>query len=261
MKKILLINQDTIDRDLYTLLLQENGFTVQSADDGLQGISKIERFSPDLIICDVTLSGMDGYEVLRHINNPVNPKLIPFILTSSFQHDASSIRHGMELGADDFLVKPFSAEELIKSIEARLKRFESISRAKFPREQRSARATARIRKNKAKKWVLIKGQHLEFINTEKIMYISADRDYTNVVMEDCRKHLVCRLIKEWESILPGDSFVRIHRSTIVNLEYVKKIEKWFNNTYKVYLKNQEEPLDLSRRFVHKVRSEFLMTWK
>ena len=69
---------------------------------------------------------------------------------------------------------------------------------------------------------------------------------------DGKKGLVQISMMEWEERLPENSFARIHRSTIVNLDYIEKVEKWFNNSYRVYLKGVETPFEMSRRYTAKI---------
>lgn len=106
------------------------------------------------------------------------------------------------------------------------------------------------------KWVLVKDRHLEFLKTDTIMYVMAEENYSRIYTDDGKKYLTSKLLKEWEGILPNDRFIRIHRSTLINLEFVNRIERWFNNTYKVYMKNAADPLTISRRYARKVRSFF-----
>ena len=68
--------------------------------------------------------------------------------------------------------------------------------------------------------------------------------------------MVLKSLKKWTSQLPEKKFVRIHRSCIANIEYIDRIEKWFNNTYRAYLKNKTEPLEMSRRYAADLKKRF-----
>jgi DNA-binding LytR/AlgR family response regulator len=162
----------------------------------------------------------------------------------------------MELGADDYLIKPFKPEEILKSVEVRMKKYQELLKASKQENKRAPGSKKPISKEKSK-WILVRGGNIELINTDKILYLLAEADYTKVFTDDGKKHMVSRLLKKWEEILPKENFLRIHRSAIVNLDYVKKIEKWFNSAYRIYIQNTGEPLTVSRRYVPKIKSYFL----
>lgn len=95
-----------------------------------------------------------------------------------------------------------------------------------------------------------------FIKVSNIQCITAEKDYTYICTADDKKLLVLRPMIEWEERLPSKYFARIHRSTIVNLEYVEKVEKWFNYAYHVYLAHWDEPFQMSRRYASKLKERF-----
>ncbi|HKI78766.1 MAG TPA: LytTR family DNA-binding domain-containing protein [Ignavibacteriaceae bacterium] len=95
-----------------------------------------------------------------------------------------------------------------------------------------------------------------FIKVCDIQCITAEKDYTYICTKDEKRFLVLRPMIEWETRLPNKYFVRIHRSTIVNLDHVEKVEKWFNYSYHVFLKNREEPFQMSRRYATKLKERF-----
>ncbi len=95
-----------------------------------------------------------------------------------------------------------------------------------------------------------------FIKVSNIQCITAEKDYTYICTADDKKLLVLRPMIEWEERLPSKYFARIHRSTIVNLEYVEKVEKWFNYAYHVYLTRWDEPFQMSRRYASKLKERF-----
>jgi DNA-binding LytR/AlgR family response regulator len=95
-----------------------------------------------------------------------------------------------------------------------------------------------------------------FIKVRDIQCIKAEKDYTYICTVDDKKLLVLRPMIEWEERLPLKYFARIHRSTIVNLELIEKVERWFNYSYHVYLKNIDEPFQMSRRYALKLKERF-----
>lgn len=121
MTKILVIEDEDVIRTNVLEMLELEGFEPLSADNGRAGLQLAETHQPDLIICDITMPEMDGYEVLLRVRD--NPQIAqtPFIFLTA-RADRSFLRHGMELGADDYLTKPFTFAELRTAIQARLTR-------------------------------------------------------------------------------------------------------------------------------------------
>jgi EAL domain-containing protein (putative c-di-GMP-specific phosphodiesterase class I)/FixJ family two-component response regulator len=127
MKKILVIEDDSNLRTLILDILELQNFQVILAEDGFTGILLAQQQLPDLIVCDVGLPEQDGYEVLRALRQ--NPLLTttPFIFLTA-KGDKADLRRGMQLGADDYLTKPFSSEELLETIAVRLARQAAMQR-------------------------------------------------------------------------------------------------------------------------------------
>jgi DNA-binding NarL/FixJ family response regulator len=121
MPAILLIEDHPPMRENLTLMLEMEGFTVLAADQGRLGLSMARDHLPDLILCDVMLPGLDGYGVLEALRAHADTATIPFIFLTA-KGEKIDQRLGMNLGADDYLVKPVAREEVLSAISARLKR-------------------------------------------------------------------------------------------------------------------------------------------
>lgn len=118
-KKVLVIDDSP---DIVTIIaeyLSLFGFTPYTAEDGHTGIQMAREHCPDLIICDVTMPGMDGYETLTALRHDEATAMIPFIFLSGAA-DKLNMRKGMDLGADDYLTKPFTHKELMTAVNTRL---------------------------------------------------------------------------------------------------------------------------------------------
>lgn len=127
MKRILVIEDETPIRDNILEMLELEGFEVAGADDGRAGLDLVPAFQPDLIICDITMPEIDGYGVLMALRQRRETAMVPFMfLTARADHDY--VRHGMELGADDYLTKPFTFDELRAAVNTRLQRRALIKR-------------------------------------------------------------------------------------------------------------------------------------
>lgn len=118
---ILVIEDDGVTRDLFLEGLEAEGFNVISAENGLAGIEEARKHLPNLVICDIAMPDIDGYGVLNALRQDPFTAVIPFIfLTGS--NTKASVRKGMELGADDYLTKPSTVEELLRAIAIRLEK-------------------------------------------------------------------------------------------------------------------------------------------
>jgi DNA-binding NarL/FixJ family response regulator len=125
MYSILIIEDDPSICGNMELILKMEGFAVSSANDGTSGLEKIRECPPDLILCDIMMPEMDGRAVLEILKNDDECVDIPFIFVTALG-DRADIRGGMSAGADDYLTKPFSAEELIAAVTGRLNRLGAL---------------------------------------------------------------------------------------------------------------------------------------
>lgn len=125
MKKILVIDDEEWLREMIHLALQQRGFEVIEAANGADGIELARKELPDLILCDINMGKVDGYLTLSSLRNEAPTAAIPFILMTGLA-DNAGMRHGMELGADDYLPKPFTTDGLYAAVDARLKKAQTI---------------------------------------------------------------------------------------------------------------------------------------
>ncbi len=127
MPKILIIDDDVRLVENLTKYMQDFGFEIDSALNGVQGLEKAAAFAPDLIVLDLMMPGLDGVEVCREIRRS---STIPVIMLTA-RTDEADVVAGLEVGADDYITKPFSLRELVARIKARLRhdRFERMSQA------------------------------------------------------------------------------------------------------------------------------------
>lgn len=127
MKKILVVEDDTSVRENIVELLSAEGYAVLEAENGAEGVRLAWEGFPDLIICDILMPKMDGYGVLATLRRDKNAANIPIVFLTALS-DRSDQRRGMSLGADDFISKPFTRDELLNSIRVRLERQETLAR-------------------------------------------------------------------------------------------------------------------------------------
>jgi two-component system alkaline phosphatase synthesis response regulator PhoP len=120
MSKILLVEDDLLIQELVTFNLEREGYIVKIAGDGKSGLEMVSSEMPDLIILDVMLPELDGYEVCKAIRANKEAVYLPIIMLSARDEVADTVI-GLELGADDYVTKPFSPRELVARVKARFR--------------------------------------------------------------------------------------------------------------------------------------------
>jgi DNA-binding LytR/AlgR family response regulator len=247
MKKVLIVEDDENILSNVSYLLNANGYETITAKDGLEGFNLAKKNIPDMIISDIMMPEIDGYELKKKLNASKKTSSIPFIFLTA-KADMQDLRAGMNIGADDYIVKPFKSRELLETIEVRFRKLSELEKRFEPAEgHEKFKYDDRI-------FIDIRDKQM-FIKINEIKFILSEGAYTRVTTADNKKIIVRKLLKDWERVLPKENFLRIHRGAVINLEYVVKLEKWFNRTYKIYIKEIPDALDISQRFAVKLKSK------
>jgi len=131
MKKILLIEDNDDIRNNTAEILELSNYKVIVAENGKVGVEKALEYLPDLIICDIMMPVLDGYGVLHAVHKNDSIKNTPFIFLTA-KSERNDFRRGMELGADDYITKPFSGTELLDAVDSRLKKFDLLKKELTP---------------------------------------------------------------------------------------------------------------------------------
>ncbi len=137
MASILIIEDDDLARESISEALRAGGYYPIVCDDGRQGIELARETLPDVILCDLNMPDMNGFEVLTILRTIPQTANIPFIFLTAY-HDRASLREGMTLGADDYISKPFDNHELVRAIETRLQR-QSVMAESYKQQLRTLR--------------------------------------------------------------------------------------------------------------------------
>ena len=120
MTKVLVIENERETREMLLEFLKLEGFEAIGAENGLVGVEKAHRHLPDITICDIAMPKLDGHGVLKTLRQNLDTAIIPLIFLTG-KNTPEELRQGMELGASDYLIKPFTPEQLLKAIAAQLK--------------------------------------------------------------------------------------------------------------------------------------------
>lgn len=118
-KRILVVDDLEDNISLLQAILKEEGYEVDTAQNGKSALAKVEAFPPDLVLMDAMMPGMDGYEVTRRIRQNQKLPFIPILMITA--HEAANIPQGLDLGANDFIRKPIDYDELMARVKASLR--------------------------------------------------------------------------------------------------------------------------------------------
>ncbi len=234
--KTIIIDDEAPARALLRIYLagQGNIEVVGEFTNGFEGIKAINALKPDLVILDIQMPKINGFEMLELLEHH------PVIIFSTAYNEFAI--KAFELNAVDYLLKPYSKKRLLGAIakaEVRLKiDVES-------RELPNLLAGVNDLNNEYLQRIVVKtGAKIEVIPIDEVMYLEANDDYVNIYVTG-GKFIKQRTMKYYEQRLPPSKFVRIHRSFIVNIEEINKLELMEKDAYVVILKNNSR-LKVSR---------------
>lgn len=240
--RIVLIDDDGNFLTVVTRFLQQLGYEVFSASSGEEGIQLAIECAPQLVLCDLEMPRMDGHEVLRGLRQHPAVGDVPFIFLTG-QSKPEHVRAGMNLGADDYLAKPFEGEELIAAVRARLARSRSRTAAPSP----TAVPASEDKQLGLDDSVLVKtNSDIKPVKVAEIRAILADGEYSWLHSGAANGTLIRKTLKQWEQELPARHFVRIHRGSIINLNHISRIDK-ADGQMTVFIRELAEPLEVSLR--------------
>jgi two-component system LytT family response regulator len=235
--KAIIVDDERLARKELTSMLGEfdNVELIGEADSVASATDLINSSSPDVIFLDIQMPGESGFELANKTD--LDAKII-FVTA----YDEYALR-AFEVNALDYLMKPINPKRLKQAVDRILE-----SADEKPEEGKKLNYDDNL--------FIPLNSKFRFVKVSSILSIKSAGDYSEVITSDGTKGLVLKSMKEWESRLPEKYFTRIHRSTIINMEYVDKLEEWFNNSYRIYLKSIKEPFIISRRYAAKLKERF-----
>ncbi len=223
-------------RELRSLLAEHPYIEIAGeAESAAQALELARAVEPDVIFLDIKMPGASGFDLVEQLDVPCR---VIFVTA----YDAYALR-AFEVNALDYLLKPINPERLAAAL-ARL----TANDAAPAQTPRKLDYTDRL--------FLEMDERAQFLKLDRIVCLRAAGDYSELVTTDGKTSLILKSLKEWEERLPEKHFARIHRSTIVNLDYVERIEGWFNRSYRIYLRQLPEPLPVSRRYAAQLKQKF-----
>ncbi len=235
--KALIVDDERLARkELISMLADFPEITIAGEASEVSIAQKlIIETEPDVIFLDIQMPGESGFDLIDSI--PIETRII---FVTAF--DEYAIR-AFDVNALDYLLKPVNPKRMKEAID----RLKSVDRETNDGTKKLVEED---------RLLLAINNKLQFIKVSSIICISAAGDYTEIHTSNGIKGVTLKSLKEWEFRLPEKLFVRIHRSTIINLDSIENFEEWFNNSYRVYLKSIKEPFTISRRYSSKLRDRF-----
>jgi two-component system LytT family response regulator len=235
--KAVVVDDERLARNQLRALLAEHPEirVVGEADGVPAALRVVEETQPDVLFLDIQMPGQSGFDLVNQLPQPVT-----IIFVTAF--DEYAIR-AFDINALDYLLKPINPARLARAIE------------RLPHS--SPLPDPPTRPLEYDDFLLLPfGDTSRFLKLSAIKCISAAGVYSEVTTAGAEKALVLRSLNEWEARLPEKYFARIHRSTIINLEYVERIESWFNRSSRLFLRQTAEPFAVSRRYAARLKLKF-----
>jgi two-component system LytT family response regulator len=230
MKKIkaVIIEDEAPARELIKAYLKEleHVDVVAECENGFDGIKAIHQYKPDLIFLDVQMPKLNGFEMLELLDE------YPHIIFTT-AYDEYAIQ-AFELNAVDYLMKPFSKDRFLKAMEKARKIIKDENEVAGPVKELVQKV--KEQRGEIDRIFVKTGSRIDVIPVSEIIRIEAQDDYAEIFSVE-RSYLKKETMAYLEKNLPQNNFIRIHRSTIINTDYLNKIEKYGKETFMVILKD------------------------
>ena len=221
---------------------------VGDCSNGREAIAAIYAQSADVVFLDAQMPEVDGFQVLEALNGRRLP-LIIFVTA----YDRYAIK-AFEVNALDYLVKPFDKKRFQAAVERAKERLRSETAGAIERRTIALLNQLETNANYVDRLVIKSGGRVLFLATSAVDWIEAEGKYVRLHVGN-ESHLLREGISSLEARLNPKQFLRIHRSTIVNMDRIKQLDSWFNGEYRVLLRDGTL-LVLSRGFKHKLTELF-----
>jgi two-component system LytT family response regulator len=216
MKKVLIIDDEKRIRDFVKRMIDSFGVDVQVFTDGENvetGIEAIKRVQPDIVFLDIQMPDGTGFDLL----NQIGEKHFELIFITAFQEYAIM---AIKFSALDYILKPIDAEELKTAL------LNALDTIDFKKEDAQYEAlTHNLNTSQKRKLVLKTQESVHVVDLNEIIRCEADKNYTFFYLNNGKKILVSRTLKDFELLLSNHGFFRVQQSHLINLEYIDRYDK------------------------------------
>lgn len=240
--RCIIVDDEKIAREGVTMLLsKDNNFELlDTCANGKQAIESIVHYEPDLVFLDIQMPDINGFEVLKALSSRLRPMIV-FITA----YDQYAIK-AFEACAFDYLLKPFDDERFFDVLKRTKNQISLIKSGKYSQniEDLVKQFTKPVEKNEEPveeftNRLLVKREGgVTFIDVNDIISIEAS-DYYFKIITNIDEHIMRKSLNSIEEKLNRDQFVRIHRSTIVNIDYIRSVERYTPDEHIVVMKNDK----------------------
>jgi two-component system LytT family response regulator len=243
--KVIIVEDEAPARELIKAYLSDlNDIElVAECENGFEAIKAINAYKPDILFLDVQMPKLTGFETLELLD-----EFPEIIFTTAYDQYALK---AFELNAVDYLMKPFSKERFLKAVEKARKRIankeDNISNVK------NLVAQIKEKEEKIDRIFVKTGNKIDVITVDQIIKIEAQDDYAEIFTKE-KSYLKKETMTYLENNLPESNFVRVHRSTIINTDYLVRIEKYGKETYMVILQGGYK-VTVSKSRIKKLREK------
>jgi two-component system LytT family response regulator len=248
--RVLIVDDEPLGRQRLRALLEAEPDVelVAECADGRSALAAVREHKPDLMFLDVCMPEVDGFGVLEALTDDPPPGVI-FVTA----HDRFALR-AFEAAALDYLLKPFDRERFRKALERGRAQLERARGADVSRQLKALLEDVRPGRKYLDRVVIKSGGRVFFLRVEEIDWIEGAGNYLKLHIGG-EAHLLRETMGNLEGRLDPDRFLRIHRSTIVNIERIQELQPWFHGDYVVLLRDGTK-LTLSRGYRQKFQDHF-----
>lgn len=217
MKLLIIDNEEAVRRTIKEIveLFCKEIHSIAEAEGVNSGLEKIKTYQPDVVLLDVEMNDGNGFDLMKQTEHP-NFQLIFITAHNQYAIDA------FKFSAIDYLLKPVNAGELQAAV---TRAEETIRNKNLSRQVEVLLQQMNGKKEKDKKIVLRDSENIYFIRVSDILYCMADSVYTNFYLQDGKKIIISKPLKEYEALLEPIGFIRTHHSYLVNSEKITRFDK------------------------------------
>ncbi|MGF7532305.1 LytTR family DNA-binding domain-containing protein [Bacillus mexicanus] len=236
MLRVLIVDDEVLARDELAYLLKRTNEEIEltEAENIESAFDQMMDQKPDLLFLDIDLSGENGFDIAKRLKKMKHPPAVVFATA----YDQYALK-AFEVDALDYLTKPFDEER----IQQTLKKYKKGNRDNGEADQSSHTGQHKL--------ALSIGESIVIVDTKDIIYAGTEDRHVNVKTFDTA-YTVSDTLVVIEKKLPDADFIRVHRSFVVNTEYIKEIQPWFNSTYNLIMKDGSK-IPVSRTYAKELK--------
>jgi len=247
----LIVDDEQPARDELAFLLQEfpEVEVVGQGKNGLEAVSLVRELNPQLVLLDVQMPGLDGLGVIKRLlDRKVRMPLVVFV--TAYDHYAVQ---AFEVNALDYLLKPIARSRLEKTI-AKVQRMVETAESPDGRMERLVQLVQELPSSVPTRLVVKSGGRLVLVNSDDVVYASIQDGVISIVTKEIEGQSNFRTVEELQGNLDPDTFWRVHRSYLINVNRIKEVVPWFKSSYQLKMDDRKQTeIPVSRSQTRRLR--------